>query len=217
MKVLKKIWSIVSTILVVLVVLCAVFLMGSRLIGYQVFTVLSGSMEPAYYPGDLLYVKEVPIADIKVGDPLTFVLNEDLVVATHRVIEIKTITDDEGQRATYFLTKGDNNETADNEPVHEKNVIGVPQFHIPKLGYVSDFVQHPPGLYITLAVGVILIILVFLPDMFGKKKEVAAANAENAKMAEELAELKAQLEAEKAALQVAETASEAEKAADEAE
>lgn len=163
-KLLKKIWNVISTALVVLIVLCAVFLMGSRLLGYQVFNVISGSMEPEYSVGDLIYVKEVDPYEIKVGDPITFVLNEDLVVATHRVVEI----DAENQ---HFYTKGDANETADASPVHFNNVIGVPQFGIPLLGYVSDFIQNPPGMYITIAVGVVLIIVVFLPDMIGKKKK----------------------------------------------
>ena len=168
---LKKIWNTVSTILVVLIVACAVFLMGSRLIGYRVFNVISGSMEPAYSIGDLLYVKEVNPNEIKVGTPITFVLNEDLVVATHRVIKI----DAENQ---HFYTKGDANDTADSAPVHFNNVIGVPQFRIPLLGYVSDFIQHPPGMYITIGIGVVLIVAVFLPDMMEKKKEVVEESKE---------------------------------------
>lgn len=164
MKQLKKIWNVVSTILVVLIVFCAVFLMGSRLMGYQVFNVISGSMEPEYSVGDLIYVKEVNSNDIEVGMPITFVLNEDLVVATHRVVEI----DAENQ---YFYTKGDANETVDSAPVHFNNVIGVPQFSIPLLGYVSDFIQNPPGIYITIGVGAILILAVFLPDFIGKKEK----------------------------------------------
>jgi len=160
----KTIWNIVSTTLVVLCVACAVFLMGSRLLGYQVFTVLSGSMEPEYSVGDLLYVKKVDVSKIQVGDPITFVLNEDLVVATHRVVEV----DAENQR---FYTKGDANEITDSEPVHFNNVIGVPQFSIPYLGYVSNYIQNPPGMYITVAAGVVLIALVFLPDMIGRKKK----------------------------------------------
>ena len=168
---LKKIWNTVSTILVVLIVACAVFLIGSRLIGYRVFNVISGSMEPAYSIGDLLYVKEVNPNEIKVGTPITFVLNEDLVVATHRVIKI----DAENQ---HFYTKGDANDTADSAPVHFNNVIGVPQFRIPLLGYVSDFIQHPPGIYITIGIGVVLIVAVFLPDMMEKKKEVVEESKE---------------------------------------
>ncbi|MBQ8802654.1 MAG: signal peptidase I [Tyzzerella sp.] len=162
--ILKKIWDIVSTALVILIVLCAVFLMGSRLMGYRVFNVISGSMEPKYSVGDLIYVKEVNLYDIEVGTPITFVLNEDLVVATHMVIEI----DEENQ---HFYTQGLANDTPDSAPVHFNNVIGVPQFGIPMLGYVSDFIQNPPGMYITLGVGAVLIIAVFLPDFLGKKKK----------------------------------------------
>ena len=65
---MKKIWNIVSSILVGIVVLFAVFLMGSRLVGYQVFNVISGSMEPEYSVGDLIYVKKVntKVAEIEI-------------------------------------------------------------------------------------------------------------------------------------------------------
>ena len=161
---LKKIWGIASTVLVVLMVLLALFLMGSRLIGYQVYTVLTGSMRPQYNEGDLIYVEPVNAYQVKVGDPITFVLNEKLTVATHRVVRI----DSEKQ---YFYTKGDANGTEDMDPVHFNNLIGVPRFSVPLLGYVSNFVQNPPGTYITIGVGVVLIIAVFLPDFLPKKKQ----------------------------------------------
>lgn len=170
---IKKIWDIFSTIVVVLMVLAAVFLMGSRLLGYQCYSVISGSMEPEYSVGDLIYVKKIPVSGITVGTPITFVLNEDLVVATHRVIEV----DAANQR---FYTKGDANEIADSEPVHFNNVIGVPQFSIPKLGYVSDFVQNPPGTYITVVVGAVLIFFAFVPDMFSKKEKEEKEETEEA-------------------------------------
>lgn len=166
-KKINKILDTVTTTLVVLVVIFAVFLMGTRLMGYQVFNVVSGSMEPTYSVGDLLYVKEVDPDGIKVGDPITFVLNEDLVVATHRVIEIDAVN-------RHFYTKGDANETADAAPVHFNNVVGVPQFSIPLLGYVSDYIQHPPGLYVAIALGVALLAVVFLPDLFKKKNKEEA-------------------------------------------
>lgn len=194
---LKKIWNIVSTALVVLIVLCAIFLMGSRLLGFQCYNVISPSMEPEYGVGDLLYVKKVDPKTIKEGDVITFIVNEDLVVGTHRVVRV----DAENQR---FYTKGDANEIEDQSPVHFNNVIGVPKFSIPKLGYVSDFVQNPPGMYITIGVGIILILAVFLPDMIGKKKnededkEVAAVQTEIDATAEENERLKAEIERLKA-------------------
>ncbi len=199
--VFKKIWNIVSTVLVIIIVFCAVFLVGSRLLGYECYTVISGSMEPEYMVGDLLYVKDVDVNTIKVGEPITFILNEDLVVATHRVVRIDT----ENKR---FYTKGDANEIEDSEPVHFNNVIGVPEFSIPKLGYVADFVQHPPGIYITIGVGVLLILAVFIPDLIGKKKkdeetkadvqaDIDATIEENEKLKAELRKLRAEISEEK--------------------
>lgn len=194
MSTVKKVWGIVSTLLVVLVVLCAVFLMGTRLLGYQCYTVISGSMQPKYMVGDLLYVKKVDVNTIKPGDDITFILNEDLVVATHQVVRV----DEENKR---FYTKGIANEIEDNDPVHFNNVLGVPQFSIPKLGYVSNFVQNPPGTYITIGIGILLILAVFLPDLFGKKKEeseleqaAVSAKAELEGAARENEQLKAELE-----------------------
>lgn len=199
MKMVKRIWNIISTILVGVMVLCAVFLMGSRLVGYQVFSVISGSMTPKYNVGDLLYVKTVNPNSVQVGDDITFVLNEELVVATHRVVRI------DGEKQ-YFYTKGIANEIEDSDPVHFNNLIGVPQFSIPKLGYVSNFVQNPPGTYIALGVGLVLILLVFVPDIIilckngkqetreqGVKDDIDAFAVENQQLAEEIEKLKAQM------------------------
>ena len=160
----KKIWDAVTTALVVLVVIFAVFLMGSRLVGLQVFNVISGSMEPTYSVGDLLYVKTVDPDSVKVGDPITFVLNEDLVVATHRVVAIDA-------QNRLFTTKGDANETEDASPVHFNNLVGVPVFAIPLLGYVSAYIQSPPGMYVAIALGAGLLAAVFLPDLLTKKEK----------------------------------------------
>lgn len=169
---LKKAWNITSTIAVVLMVVCAVFLMGSRLLGFRVFNVISGSMVPKYNIGDLIYVQKVDPKDVKVGDDITFVMNEELTVATHRVVEINT-------EKGYFVTQGLTNDDKD-EPVLFENLIGKPRFKIAKLGYVSDFIQNPPGMYITLAAGAVLIILVFLPDFINKKNKGGQDAEENA-------------------------------------
>lgn len=169
----KKMLDKLSTWLVTLIVICAVFLMGSRLLGYQVYNVVSPSMEPTYSVGDLIYVKDVDPDAVRVGDPITFVLNEDLVVATHRVIKVDA-------EKRLFYTKGDANDTADAAPVHFNNLLGVPKFSIPFLGYVSDFIQHPPGMYIALALGVALLAVVFLPDLLKKKSKDAEQSQETA-------------------------------------
>lgn len=170
-KKVKKIWDTVTTVLVALVMIFAVFLMGSRLVGLQVFNVISGSMEPTYSVGDLLYVKTVDPDSVRVGDPITFVLNEDLAVATHRVVAVDSVN-------RQFTTKGDANESEDARPVHFNNLVGVPVFAIPLLGYVSAYIQSPPGMYVAIAFGVLLLAAVFLPDLLTKKSEKSEKQGE---------------------------------------
>ncbi len=167
-KIVLKIWNTFTTILVALVVLLAIALVGVRLVGLQVFTVLSGSMEPAYHTGSLIYVKDIEPAEIEAGQVITFMLNED-TVATHRVVEV--IPDDEDASVLRFKTKGDANDTVDGSLVHYKNVIGTPVFTIPYLGYIANYIQKPPGLYIAISVGAIILLLVFLPDIFNEEEK----------------------------------------------
>ena len=165
---IKKAWNIVSSILVALVVILALLLVGARVVGLQVFTVLSGSMEPTYHTGSLIYVKKVDPYTIKEGQPITFMLDEN-TVATHRVVGI--VPDEEDPAVIRFRTKGDANEAEDGSLVHYKNVIGTPIFSIPYLGYVADYIQHPPGMYIAISGGAVLLLLVFLPDVFASDKD----------------------------------------------
>lgn len=160
-KKVKLIWNIATWVLVLIVALLAVLMVGVRVVGLTPYAVLSGSMEPTYHVGSLIYVKHAEPQEIKVGDPITFVLNQDLAVATHRVISI-----DEANQE--FHTKGDANQTADSGGVYFPNLVGKPVFTVPYLGFFSEWITHPPGMYIGITGGVILIILVFLPDVLEK-------------------------------------------------
>ena len=165
----KKIWNVISTVLVVIVVVVALLLVGARLFGLQVYAVLSGSMEPTYHVGSLIYVKDVDPFELESGEVITFMLDEN-TVATHRIVEV--VPDEEDASVVRFRTKGDANENADGSLVHYKNVIGSPVFTIPQLGYVVSYIQNPPGTYVAISAGAILLLLVFLPDLFdGDKKK----------------------------------------------
>ncbi len=168
-KTMKAIWNLLTTVLVTLVVLLAILLAGVRVFGLTPFAVLSGSMEPSYRVGSLIYVKKVPPESIQVGDPITFVLNEDLVIATHRVVEIDSVN-------SFFITKGDANDTPDAMPVHFQNLIGKPVFTVPRLGYVASALSSPKGMILAGTAGIVLLILVFIPDLL-KKAEAADARA----------------------------------------
>ena len=168
MKTVKKIWNAITSLLVILVVIGAMLLGGVRILGYQVFTVLSGSMEPVYHTGSLIYVKDVDYRDLGEGDVITFMLNED-TVATHRIVGV--VPDEEDPSVVRYRTKGDANDAEDGALVHYKNVIGSPVFTIPYLGYAANYIQNPPGTYIAISGGAVLMLLVFLPDLLGSDEE----------------------------------------------
>lgn len=183
-KTIKKIWNAVTTVLVALVVVLALLLVGARLVGLKVYTVLSGSMEPAYHVGSVIYVKSVDYKTLRPGDVITFMLDED-TVATHRITEVLV---DENDPNTYrYFTKGDANAAPDGSSVHYKNIIGTPVFTVPYLGYVADYIQNPPGTYISIAAGVVLLMLVFIPDLIEdeKPKKSKSTKADPAPEAEE--------------------------------
>lgn len=167
-RLLGKIANGLASAAVAVVVILAVLLVGVRLIGLQVFTVLSGSMEPTYHVGALIYVKKVDPMELEAGDVITFMLDED-TVATHRVVEV--VPDEEDPSVIRFRTKGDANDNVDGGLVHYMNVLGTPVFTIPMLGYLASYIQNPPGTYVAISVGAVLLLLVFLPDLFTREEK----------------------------------------------
>ena len=190
MRMIKKIWNFVNTLFVIAVVLLAIALVGVRLVGLTPFAVLSGSMEPTYHVGALIYVKDIAPEEVEIGTPLTFIVNEELLIATHRVVDIavaetkmETVLDEAGQPVLdedgkevqqevpleepvyYFQTKGDANDDVDGSLVHHKNVVGTPVFSIPYLGYLSSWLQTRQGMIMGISIALVVLILTFLPDM----------------------------------------------------
>ena len=159
----------VSGILIAAIILLAVLLAGVRVVGYAPYTVLSGSMEPAFHVGSVIYVADVDPAELEVGDPLTYRLANGTVV-THRIVEVL-----EGDKPSdlSFRTKGDANEHADGTPVPAAAVIGRPQFTIPYLGYLSDFIKTRQGLIVVIGLCVLAVLISVLADTIFPKEEDA--------------------------------------------
>ena len=183
MKIAKKLWNGLTTVLVALVVVLALLLVGVRLVGLTPYVVLSGSMEPTYHTGSLIYVKKADPFTIEAGTPITFMMDEN-TIATHRVVEV--VPDETDSTVVRFRTKGDANDAVDGSLVHYKNVIGTPVFSIPYLGYVSDYITNPPGMYIGFTVLGIIVLMLFAPDLLraadkADKKAEALLSRLNAK------------------------------------
>ena len=167
-----KIWrSRLVTCVVAIVAIIAATLVGMRIAGFRTFTVMSGSMEPDYPVGSMIYVRPVNYQDLKVGDVISYVANDDKTIVTHRIVDIEV--DEKDVSVWRFKTKGDANATADAKLVHYKNVLGTPMMTIPLIGYVAHNIQQPPGIYITLVVGTLLLAWTFLPGTLEERRKTA--------------------------------------------
>lgn len=172
----KRVWNIITTSLVILVVVLAILVVGVRVVGIMPYTVLSGSMEPSYRVGSVVYVwTGADPLELEVGDPVTFMLDET-TVATHRIIEV--IPDENDPDVVRFRTKGDANNEADGGSVHSANVIGKPIFTIPLLGYLTHYVQQPPWKQIALSGCAVLLISAIFTDWIVFRRESKSSDTD---------------------------------------
>lgn len=125
--VLPGLCSALSVLLLVTVVGICFPMTVPRLFGYEVYTVVSGSMEPAIPVGSAIYLKAAVPEEIVPGEVIAFYRGR--AVVTHRVAENRTVSGE-------FITKGDANQDNDLEPVPYAAVIGRMAVSVPVLGTV---------------------------------------------------------------------------------
>lgn len=125
------------------------------------YVVLSGSMEPALSPGDVVYVDDVPAENIDEGDVITFSEGGAGKTTTHRVVEKTTRG---GQVA--FVTKGDNNEHRDAETRQPDEIVGVVAFDIPLVGHLLQFTGTKLGILAFVVVPSYLYVAVTAKDVW---------------------------------------------------
>ena len=121
--------------------------------GWRVDAVLSGSMEPQLKTGVVVITRPVEPEAIAVGDIITFrptTVGENLI--SHRVIGI------EENSPLYFQTKGDVNADPDPFIVPAQNVVGKICFHVPFLGYATQFLKTLWGFLFALLIPGLIII-----------------------------------------------------------
>ena len=163
---LRKFWQIVTLIFVAIAAILVILLAGTRLIGLTPYTVISGSMEPIYHVGSVIYVKDANPEAFKKGDIVTYRM--DGTVVTHRINDVKI---DSNTGGVCYQTKGDANNMPDGPVLYPESIIGKPVFTIPILGYIADFVQKPPGTFLVIGICALLVFLSTLSELiFGEEK-----------------------------------------------
>ncbi|MFE6234929.1 signal peptidase I [Cellulosimicrobium sp. NPDC057862] len=132
---LRRAWSVVvGTVMAVLLALVAAVVVLPALLGAAPLTVLTGSMEPALSPGDVVVVRPVDPADVHVGDVVTFQpVSDDPSLVTHRVVGVT-----QGAEGVAGLTtRGDANDAAD-DPIVPDQVQGRVAYSVPLVGHLTN-------------------------------------------------------------------------------
>lgn len=114
-----------------------------------IVVVLSGSMEPAFQRGDILFLWNREEYS-KVGDVVVYEVQGKSIPIVHRVLREHLVDKTKkgkliGGKKQLLLTKGDNNAVDDlglynynqNYLDRERDVIGVVKGYFPKVGYVT--------------------------------------------------------------------------------
>ena len=161
-RVLKGLKITVFAILMLVMLLVLVPLVLPHF-GWQADPILTGSMEPDLKVGGLAVTRWVdPYEDsIQEGDILVYRHLVDGRRVSHRVVGIEYI----GLQPN-FETKGDANEDPDPYTVYPSYVEGVVKYHIPYLGYFTDFAKTRLGLLLLLVLPGVIIIGVELREIW---------------------------------------------------
>ena len=147
-KVIGKISKIISGVIYIMIVVAIGVTLIPFVAGFRPVVVLSGSMEPTYPVGSMIYYRASNFENIDVGDAITFRLGGE-ALATHRVIKKDDINRE-------FVTKGDNNQTEDVQPVAYENVVGkTSNVAIYYVGFIGIYIRKTP---VIIGIGALLIV-----------------------------------------------------------
>lgn len=124
-----------------------------KIFGYSPLIVMSGSMEPAIYPGDLVVIREQPAEEYQIGDVATYLQGE--TVYTHRIVD---------QENGLFVLKGDSNNAVD-DSIAPSQFVGKVIFTIPKIGIAIVFFKRPAGMAL---LALALMFFIIDEDLFKK-------------------------------------------------
>lgn len=148
MKYIKNIIHILSYICYFFIIIYALICIP-YIFGYKPLVVLSGSMEPTFKTGSIIYYKNVNKEQLKEGDIITFKSGDTLV--SHRIYKIDN---------NIYETKGDANNTVDTQKIQFGDIVGKDaNISIPYLGFYVKYINDH---FYLIAIVVITLILDFV-------------------------------------------------------
>jgi signal peptidase len=136
--------------------------------GYKPLTILSNSMNPTFSAGDVVVINVN--REPQVNEVATFKHPQGMLV-THRIIGTA-----QKKGKTFYISKGDNNNTSDGILIPNTSIVGVEAFVIPNIGYITKFLSGPFGIFIFIELPILTLIIIEIFKWLGiietKKTEI---------------------------------------------
>lgn len=146
-KILFKILNVISILMIIcsLGVLLTVVMTkkgeAPSVLGYSLFRVMTGSMEPNIPTNSLIVVRNVEVQTLEKGDVISFYSRDPSLmgeVNTHRILDIREL---DGRYV--FTTKGDANNVEDRYVTYGEDIIGKVVFSSYRLGQAVRLISNP--------------------------------------------------------------------------
>ena len=167
-RVASVICRLFGSVILIFVILSVLPVTLPRFMGYEIYSVASGSMEPEIPVGSIVYVK--PVEDpllIAEGEVIAFVGGNSVIM--HRVISNHQVDE-------YLTTKGDANEQEDIGEVRYTDVIGRVVRHLPMLGQIFMVYTSPMGKILMLCLALSGVLLHVLAGILDRKPRADHTN-----------------------------------------
>ncbi len=143
--------SLIGLLLTPTIVACLV--VGLFFFSYRFEIAYGSSMQPALSDGDMIWVKYLDVADVKVGDIVTL-SSPDEGAITHRVIKVQSLL----QEGYLLETKGDANLSAEAWEISADGRVPVSLARVRFAGYVLDFLGSVLGRVLLIGVAVVTVV-----------------------------------------------------------
>lgn len=157
-----KVFVVAMLSIYLLFVIVQRFTNNSSILGYRVFTIATGSMEPVYNIDDVILVKDTDPSTLKKGDDIAYLGNRDAVkglIVTHRIIRMETFNDGK----VHYTLKGVNNKYED-PSITEDQILGKVVGKLPVVNFINHVVKNIYGFFFLVFCPLVLVIFLEIAD-----------------------------------------------------
>lgn len=162
MKIFAK---IIQSLIIGLLIVASLLLIFTQVnfLGFQMFSVQSGSMEPELKTGSIVFNLKFP--GYRNGEIITF--QKQGTNITHRIVEVS-----KGDQDIEYAVKGDANDSADPDRVAKNQVSGRVLLSIPYFGYFAGFLRTLPGLILFIIIPSTIIVYEEINNITKETKKI---------------------------------------------